>query len=246
MTNKVIVFGTRELSLMNYFYLTHDSPLEVVAFTTDGAYIEEDTVCGLPVVPFEQVETIYPPTEHQMSILLGYRDVNRLRAQKYSQAKAKGYQLVSYISSKAIVWPGVEIGDNCYIYENAIVQPFVTIGNNVVVSVDGLIGHHSQVKDHCFVAARATILGCSTVEPYCLLGTNATVVDGITIARECIIGAGSIITSDTRERGVYISKPAELLSKPSNELGRLLTWSRDVKRFEKHKAARQIDNGPGK
>lgn len=230
MTKKVVVFGNAELSVMNCFYLTNDSPFEVVGFTTDEAYITEDKLCGMPVVPFEQVETIYPPAEYQMSILLGFRDVNRLRAEKYSQGKAKGYQLISYISSKATVWPGVEIGENSYIYETSVVQPFAKIGNNVVVSSGSLIAHHSSVRDHCFISAGATILGGVVVEPYCVVGANTTILDRVNVAEEGIIGSGSLITTDTTKKGVYLSKPAQLISRPSNEFSQLLTWSTSLKR----------------
>jgi sugar O-acyltransferase (sialic acid O-acetyltransferase NeuD family) len=230
MTNKVIIFGNLELAQLNYFYLVNDSTYKVVAFTTDETHINSDNFIGLPVVPFEHIETIYPPGEYRMSILLGFRQVNRLRAQKYHQAKAKGYSLISYVSSKAIVWPEVKIGDNCYIHEGAIVQPFVTLGSDVVIAPGAIVGHHTRIEDHCFVAAGAIILGCVTIEAYCVLGANATVVDGVTIARECILGSGSLITKTTREKGVYVGRPAELMPKPSDQSGPLLTWSRDLAR----------------
>jgi sugar O-acyltransferase (sialic acid O-acetyltransferase NeuD family) len=230
MTNKVIVFGNGGLSVVNHFYLTNDSPYQVVAFTVDEEYLKEEAQSGLPIVPFEKVETFYPPTTYLMSILVSFREVNQLRAQKYSQAKSKGYQLINYVSSKAVIWPGSKIGDNCYIYENTIIQPFAMIGNDVVIGPGSIIGHHSHVKDHCFLATRTTILGSVIVDPYCFFGANSTVTDGITVARECIIGAGSLISKDTSKRGVYISKPAQLVSKSSNEIGRLLSWSHDVKR----------------
>jgi sugar O-acyltransferase (sialic acid O-acetyltransferase NeuD family) len=236
MTDKVVVFGNSELAAINSFYLTHDSPYRVVGFTTDAAYVKEDHFRGLPVVPFEQVESIFPPSAHRMSILLGFRDVNRLRSKKYVEAIGKGFELISYISSKAIIWPGVEIGDNCHIHEGAVVQPFAKIGSDVVISAHGLVGHHSHIRDHCFLSAGSTILGGSVVEPYCVLGANATVLDGVTVARECIIGAGSLITKDTCERGVYMDKAAELLSKTSDEVGGLLTWSNDARRLPKRRS----------
>ena len=232
MTSNVIIFGNVELAELNYFYLRSDSTYKVVAFTTEQAYIASDEFCGLPVVPFEHVETIYPPAEYRMSILLGYRDVNRLRARKFYQAKNKGYSLISYISSRAKVWPALDIGENCYIHEGAIVQPFVTLGNNVVIAPGAIVGHHTRIEDHCFVAAGTIILGCVTVEPYCVLGANATVVDRVTIARECILGAGSLMTKSTRKKGVYVGRPAELMPKPSDECGPLLTWSSDLARSE--------------
>lgn len=230
---KVLIFGNQEVATLSYFYLTHDSPFEVVAFTVDQEYLEEETLCGLPVVPFEQVESIYPPTTHQMALFLGFRDVNRFRARKYSQAKAKGYELVHYVSSKAITWSDLMIGENSIVSEAAIVQPHAIVGNDVVISSGVIVGHHSVVQDHCFIAARAVLLGNVTVEPYCVLGANCTVKDGITIRRECIIGAGSYISEDTREKGVYVNKPAGLMPRSSDELSRVLTWSEDVRRTKR-------------
>jgi sugar O-acyltransferase (sialic acid O-acetyltransferase NeuD family) len=227
---KVLVFGNQEVAAINYFYLTHDSPFEVVAFTVDEAYLKEETLCGLPVVPFEQVEAIYPPTTHKMSLFLGFRDVNRFRAEKYSQAKAKGYELVSYVSSRAITWPDLVIGENSMVSEAVVVQPHARIGSDVMISSGAVIGHHSLVQDHCFIAARAVLLGKVTVEPYCVLGANCIIKDGVTVRRACIIGAGSYISEDTREKGVYVIKPAGLMPKSSDELGRLLTWAADVRR----------------
>ena len=66
---KVIVFGNSVFAENIYFLLTHDSPYEVVAFTADRKYIKEATLLGLPVVPFETVESLFPPSEHNMILL---------------------------------------------------------------------------------------------------------------------------------------------------------------------------------
>ena len=222
---RVIVFGNGQPAEFTYFYLTHDSPYKVAAFTADREYIKEGTLFGLPVVPFEDVESIYSPSEYKMSIPISYRKVNRLRAERYGQAKAKGYELISYVSLKATTWPGLVVGDNSFILENTVIGPFAEIGNNVFIGSGSIIGHHSVIKDHCFVGPHAVILGSTTIEPYCVLGANSTIRDGgVIIARECIIGAGVTITKNTEERGVYINKPPELLPKPSNELTSWLTW----------------------
>jgi len=221
---KVVIFGASDAARLSHFYLTHDSPHEVVAFTVDRNFIEEGTLCGLPVVPFEDVESIYPPSDYKMLVAMFYGRVNRTRAEKYSQTKAKGYELISYISSRAVTWPGLVVGDNCFISENCSIGPFVQIGNNVTISANGVIGHDSVIKDHCFIASNAVMLGCTTIEPYCFLGANSTVRNDVTVARECIIGAGALITNNTAERGVYANGPAELLPKRSNELGKWLTW----------------------
>ena len=215
---KIVVFGNGQNASLGYFYLTHDSPHEVVAFTVDGEYIKEDTLFNLPVVPFEEINNLYPPEEYKMLVMISYRNVNRLRAEKYYQAKEKGYELISYINSKATTWPGLEIGDNCFIFENSVIHPFAEIGNNVIIDPAANIGHHSIIKDHCYVASHAVLAGSSIVEPYCFLGVNSTIRDNITVARECVVGAGSLILHDTQERGVYTCKEAKRIPYPSDEL----------------------------
>jgi len=40
-----------------------------------------------------------------MFLSISFVGINKLRAEKYDQAKAKGYQLINYVSSKATTWP---------------------------------------------------------------------------------------------------------------------------------------------
>jgi sugar O-acyltransferase (sialic acid O-acetyltransferase NeuD family) len=223
--DKIVIFGNSQVACMNHFYLTHDASFTVTAFTVDGEYIEEDSLLGLPIIPFSEIESARPPDDHKMAVPLGFRKVNRFRAEKYSQAKAKGYQLISYVSAKAITWRDLVLGENCFVYEGAIIQPYAKIGNNVIIAPGSIVGHHSVVRDHCFLASHTVILGNVKVGQYSVLGANSTVRDQVTIASECIIGAGTLITKDTHEKGVYIGRPAELVPKPSNELSALLTWS---------------------
>lgn len=221
---KVVIFGATEMAMMCHFYFTHDSPYEVVAFTVDRDFIKEETLCGLPVVPFEDIESLYPPDECKMFVAIFFGRVNKTRAEKYFRAKEKGYDLISYVSSKAITWPGLEVGENCLISEGSVINPIVRIGNNVVIAPGSIIGHHANIKDHCFLSAHAVVLGNVTVEPYCFLGANSTIRHKVVIARECIIGAGATITRSTKERAVYVDQPAELLPRTSDEMGAWLTW----------------------
>lgn len=221
---KVIVFGNSVFAEHVYFLLTHDSPHEVVAFTVDSKYIVKDKLFGLPVVPFENVESVFAPSEHNMTVAISFQRVNRLREEKYFQAKAKGYHLINYLSSKATTFPGLVVGDNCIMLENSIIGPFVVIGNDVFVGSGTIIGHHTVLKDHSFISPGAVILGGVTVGEYCLIGANATVKEDVEIAKECIVGSGVSINRNTQEKGVYINPPPELLHKRSDELRTWLTW----------------------
>lgn len=220
---KIVIFGTGAFGELVEIYLTNDSPYEVVAFTVNQEYITEKTFRGKSVVPFEEIETLYPPDEYSMYVAIGYNKVNKARAEVYNLCKSKGYELITYISSKATFYPWGEneIGDNCFIFENNVIQPFVKIGNNVIIWSGNHIGHEAIIGDHCFIASHAVISGNVTIGPYCFIGVNATFRNGITIAPECVIGAGAVILKDTIEKGVYPAKQVEPLEITSDKLKRI-------------------------
>ena len=211
----VVVFGTGQWADLAHFYLTHDSPHEVAAFTLDRDYLQEAEHCGLPVVAFDEVEEQYPPDEFEMFIPISFKRMNHLRAEKFGAAKEKDYSLVSYVSSKATTWPGFECGENCFIFEDNTVQPFVEIGDDVVLWSGNHIGHHTVIKDHVMVTSHVVISGACTVEPYCFFGVNSTVRDETVVARETLVGAGAVILRDTKEFEIYKAegtKPSKVRS----------------------------------
>ena len=221
---KIIIFGNGVFAEHIYYVLTYDTSYDVVAFTVDGKYIQDDRLLGLPVTPFETVDAYFPPSDHAMIVSVSFQRVNRLREEKYEQAKAKGYRLINYCSPKATTYPNLVTGDNCIILENAIIGSFVKIGNNVTVASGAIIGHHTVLKDHCFISPGAVVLGGATIGEYCLIGANVTVKEEVTVARESLVGSGVTIARNTLEKGVYFSPPAELYPKRSDELRTWLMW----------------------
>jgi sugar O-acyltransferase (sialic acid O-acetyltransferase NeuD family) len=200
---KIVVFGTSQWAELAHFYLTNDSPHQVVGFTLDRDYIRSKEYKELPVVPFDEVERHFPPDEFKMFIPISFKRMNHARAEKYQNAKDRGYELISYVSSKATTFPGLECGDNCFIFEDNTIQPFVKIGSNVIMWSGNHIGHHSVIKDHVMITSHVVISGCCTIEPYCFFGVNAAVRDETIVARETLVGMGVTILKDTKEFEVY-------------------------------------------
>jgi sugar O-acyltransferase (sialic acid O-acetyltransferase NeuD family) len=214
----VIVFGAAEQAEVAHFYLQRDGGCDVAAFTVDRDFIRESVFCGLPVVPFEDVQDLYGPDRYSAFVAVGYAKLNRVRAEKCAEAKRKGYRLVSYVSSRATVWPGFGCGENCFILEGNTIQPFARIANNVTIWSGNHIGHHSRIADNCFIASHVVISGGVEVGENCFIGVNATLRDHIRIGANCVIGAGSLMVKDAPENGVYSASPAELSKVPSHRL----------------------------
>jgi sugar O-acyltransferase (sialic acid O-acetyltransferase NeuD family) len=214
---KVIIFGVQDFAQLAKFYLQHDSEHEVVAFSVNEQYLPETTTFeGLPVVAFEKVEETYPPSDFKFFAPMSPSRMNKLRESVYQQIKEKGYEMISYVSSKATVFPGAAIGDNCFILEDNTIQPFTSIGNNVVLWSGNHIGHHSLIKDHVSFTSHVVLSGHCVVESFAFFGVNATIRDGIHIAEGSFIAMAAAVTKNTEPWGVYKGNPAkkgETLSK---------------------------------
>ena len=186
---KLVVFGTRQIAEVCSFYFQHDSRYRVVAHTVDGAFLQEGKFTGLPVVAFEEVARRFPPADHDMFVAVGYGKMDRLREEKFAAAKAAGYTLARYVSSKAITWPGLAIGENTFVMEANVIQPFTSIGADTILWSGNHVGHHARIGNHCFLASHIVVSGNVEIGDHCFVGVNATLRDGITIAPRCLIGA---------------------------------------------------------
>jgi sugar O-acyltransferase (sialic acid O-acetyltransferase NeuD family) len=144
--------------------------------------------------------------------------VNKARAGVYERCKDRGYELISYVNSRATRWGALEIGDNCFVLEENVIQPNVRIGDDVILWSGNHVGHDSEIGDHCFIASHAVISGNVRIGPYCFVGVNATVRDGVTVAPECVIGAGAVIMRDTERGGVYSVRGTQAADKRSWDL----------------------------
>lgn len=215
---KLVIFGAGDIARLAHYYFTRDSDHEVVAFTVDQKYRHGDKFLDLPLVPFEEISDTYAPSEYKMFVALSYARMNKLREEKYHQAKANGYELVSYVSSRCSFLTDHPVGDNCFILEDNTIQPFVKIGNNVTLWSGNHIGHDAVLEDHCFLASHIVVSGYVRIGNNCFIGVNATLRNSITIAPETLIGAGAVIMKDTVEKGVYLPQRAELFSKKSDEI----------------------------
>ena len=216
--SKLVIFGAGDIARLAHFYFTRDSEHEVVAFTVDEKYRQADSFLELPLVPFEAVRERYPTAEYKMFVALSYARMNKLREEKYRQAKENGYELVSYVSSRCSFLTDQPVGDNCFILEDNTIQPFVKIGNDVTLWSGNHIGHDALIEDHCFLASHIVVSGYVRIRNNCFIGVNATLRNSITIAPETLIGAGAVIMKDTVDKGVYLPQRAELFKKQSDEI----------------------------
>lgn len=203
MAEKLVIFGVGETAHLAYEYFTHDSNYEVSAFAADSEYIKEKNFCGLPIFSLSEVSNKYPPVFHKGFVAVSSGKLNRNRKNMVSKVKDLGYELISYVSSRAFVWRNVEIGENCFILEDNTLQPFTKIGNNVVLWSGNHVGHRSIIHDNCFISSHCVISGFCEIGESSFLGVNCTIEDGVRIGVDNFIGAGAIIRKNTSPNDFY-------------------------------------------
>ncbi|NLV98049.1 MAG: acetyltransferase [Desulfovibrionales bacterium] len=216
----VVIFGNQRLAALTSFCLASEGQWKVKAFTVDKQYLTKNSYEGLPVVPFEDLSKIYPPDSVKILISLGYSRINGLRMERFYQAVDMGYQPATYLSDRAVTWPGLNLGKNCIVFAQAIIQPYAKIGDNVIIRNAANIGHHCVIGSHFFIASGVTFGGNVTVGERCFFGLSSVIRDGITVAPRTFIGAGAVVLTDTEEDGVYVGNPAKRIARTSLEVSK--------------------------
>jgi len=214
----LIILGDSAFAEIAYEYFQYDSDYEVKAFAVERAFIRKANLFGLEVVPFEDLVQTHPPSDYSVFVALTYHGFNRTRTRLYQTAKSQGYQIASYVSSRAFLWRNVEYGENCFIFEDNTIQPFVKLGNNVILWSGNHIGHHSSIADNCFISSHVVVSGFCKIGLNAFIGVNASLSNNLTIADDNFIGMGAVVISDTEENKIYVGNPAKPLKGSASDM----------------------------
>jgi len=103
----LVIFGTGNIAELAHYYFSSDSEYEIVGFTIDKEFIKNNKFKNLPVIPFDNITSSFPPDEFEFFVAVSYAKLNSFRKEKYENAKKLGYKLASYISSKATFFNGI-------------------------------------------------------------------------------------------------------------------------------------------
>lgn len=200
---KCIVFGTTAFAEMLVKYLNYYTEYETEAYVIDKAYKDSDNLGEYPVIEFENVENIYPPSKYDMFLALGYKNMNDIRMQKYFVAKQKGYAIGSFIHP-TVTRDMAEVGEGNIIFENVTLSYGVKIGNCNIIWNGCQISHETQVGDFNFFAPGAVLAGKIIVENNCFFGINSAVRGANTLRNYTLVGAGCYMNDSSEENGVYV------------------------------------------
>ena len=199
----VVIVGTGDFARIARYYLENDSAHRVVAHSLSASLLDAKQYLGLPLVAFEDLPRAYPPDGHMLVIGIAYSRVNRNRREMFETAKRMGYDMETYVCSKAIIWPDLSVGEGSFIFEANVIQPYVRIGKDTVLWSGNHVGHRAVVGDHCFLSSHVVVSGYCEIGESSFVGVNSCIADRVKIGRDCVIGAGSVIARDTEPGKIY-------------------------------------------
>ncbi len=214
----IVMFGIGMLADVAKVYLDAHSEHQILGFTVDAQYATTDRFHDLPVVPWEQLEAVFPPDRVALLGPITYRRMNAFRRERYLEGKARGYQFASFIHPDSHIYTK-DIGENCFILENNVIQPFAKIGNNVIIWSGNHIGHHCVIGDHCFLASQVGISGSTRIGEGCFVGGQVGITECLTIGDDCMLSGGTVIAKDLPSGSVVMRAAADPVAKfPSSRI----------------------------
>jgi sugar O-acyltransferase (sialic acid O-acetyltransferase NeuD family) len=202
-TEELAIFGAGTLARLAHGYFARDTAFHVAAYTVHRNHLDAGRLDGMPVVPFDEFVDLYPPSKCSIFVAVGYKRVNRLRAEIFEECRGLGYSMPALVSSRAHCWPDLKIGQNCLVFDGTVIEPNVELGDDVIVWSGTQLSHDVSIGDHCFLGPNAVVLGDVVIGARSFIGGNATVHNGVTIAPDCVIGAGTVIKKNTSPGDIY-------------------------------------------
>lgn len=203
MEKSIIIFGNSPFSKMIKYYIETYTSSKVFAFTVDSEYKTSDSFCNLPVISFENINSICPPNKYDMIIAIGSSKMSTIRKEKMDISKNLGYFLPNFIHP-TVHMENTDIGYGNIILENTVLSYKVKIGNGNILWNGCNISHESRINNYNYIAPSVSIAGRTTICNNCFLGINSCIKDNLTIADYSLIGAGCYINQNTEKNSIYV------------------------------------------
>ena len=200
---KIIIFGANDLGRLLKYYIMKDETREIAAYTMNKAYITEDCFCGLPVVPFEDVEKHFPPNAFEILIAVGNSKMNKVREKIFGECKTKGYTVASFIHSSCSVHTN-DIGEGNILLENCLLYPFSKLGDGNLLWDHVLISHDCKVGNFNTFSSYADLCGYVTIGNNGYFGKHCILNDRVKIADYTLVGAAAYVKKDTEDYDVVV------------------------------------------
>lgn len=184
---------------------------EVAGFI-DGSCEKGTLIQGLPVLgKDDDVVDLYKKGVFDcVYIAIGYLNF-KVREKLYNRFK-NVVPLANIISPTAYVHPTATLGEGIQLSDGVYIGQHATVDDNVLITLQSIVNHGCHVKKHAYFSTRVTTAGNVTIGERCFIGVGVVISDGITICDDVWLSPGSIVVSNIKNPGQYLSQAAKLFN----------------------------------
>ena len=203
----VIVYGAGEFGSLISNVISYHTDLSIVAYVDDDSEKIGRLIDGAPVLGNEDIVKF--AQENRIKYAISSIGNNKIRAEKYTLLKNKGFQMLSIVHPQALIDTKVKYGDNVIIEMGTAIHTNSNIGNNVFLGGDALIGHHNKIGNHVLVGGNVSFGGAVVVEDYVSIGVGASIKPGVRLGEGSVIGVGAAVVKDVDPGDIVVGVPAK-------------------------------------
>ena len=219
---EVVIFGASMAAEVARTYLEAHTEHRIVGFTVDAAYMTSDRFCDLPVVPWDEIDRVFPPDRVELLGPVSYQRMNQIRRDRFLEGKARGYRYTSFVHPDCRVYAD-EIGEHCFILGQTVIEPRARIGSNVIIWGGCYIAHHCVIGDHTFLSGQVGVAGGTHIGECCFLGGKVGVAERLVIGDRCLLSFGTNVTTNLPPGSVVVRGRKDRIARlPSSRMQRVL------------------------
>ena len=206
----LIVYGAGEFGSLISNVVSYNRDLNIVAFGDDDLGKKDQLIDGIPI--FGNQDLFNFAIDNDIKYAISSIGNNKIRAEKYTLLKNKGFQMLSIVHPKALIDTKVTYGENVIIEMGTAIHTNSNIGNNVFLGGDALIGHHNTIGDHVLIGGNVSFGGSVVVEDYVSIGVGASIKPGVRLGKGSIIGVGAAVINDVDPGDTVVGVPAKRIN----------------------------------
>lgn len=212
---KKLIFGCSALARRLFQNLKSEG-YTTDAFVVDDNYCNQDQFCDVPLIPYSKMEELFPVTEYEAYVTIGYTGMNSKRKDVIERLLALGYSLPNYIHH-SVICDSVTMGSGNLFFPGSIMED-IKIGNGNIFLTGVLISHDAKIGSYNFFASRTTFSGNISTGNQNFFGLNCSIKDGVKIGNRCFIGASAYVSQNLKDGNVLVPARSMLLEKDSSDI----------------------------
>lgn len=181
----------------------------VVALLDDDESRTNMDVMGTPVVHAAQaLETLL-----YRNVLYGVIAIgdNRIRMEKATLIRNKGYELLTAAHPAAVVADSVVLGAGTVVMAGVVVNWDAQIGENVILNTGCTVDHDCIIGQGAHISPGVNLGGNVTVGERTHIGIGSAVLPGVTIGADTIVGGGAVVIHDLPGGVTAVGVPARVI-----------------------------------